>query len=174
MRCCPKCGAGIYNPSDRSFSMMKNTMLEMSRYAALARQAVAEGIVLLKNEAVLPLASGGRAALFGYAQFHYYQSGTGSGGLVNTAHVPKGRRRCALAAGGSNLRVQQQRCGVRLREHDTELRGTRLRSEISPVGAPTSCAFARALPGYLRYREPVQSSEDGCLFVKLGVCPCAR
>ena len=68
--------------------MMKNTMLEMSRYAALARQAVAEGIVLLKNEAVLPLASGGRAALFGYAQFHYYQSGTGSGGLVNTAHVP--------------------------------------------------------------------------------------
>lgn len=28
--------------------MMKNTMLEMSRYAALARQAVAEGIVLLK------------------------------------------------------------------------------------------------------------------------------
>lgn len=68
--------------------MMKNTMLEMSRYAALARQAVAEGIVLLKNEAVLPLASGGRAALFGYAQFHYYQSGTGSGGLVNTARVP--------------------------------------------------------------------------------------
>ena len=52
--------------------MMKNTMLEMSRYAALARQAVAEGIVLLKNEAVLPLVSGGRAALFGYAQFHYY------------------------------------------------------------------------------------------------------
>ena len=67
---------------------MKNTMLEMSRYAALARQAVAEGVVLLKNEAVLPLASGGRAALFGYAQFHYYKSGTGSGGLVNVTHVP--------------------------------------------------------------------------------------
>lgn len=27
---------------------MKNTMLEMTRYAALARQAVAEGVVLLK------------------------------------------------------------------------------------------------------------------------------
>ena len=67
---------------------MKNTMLEMSRYAALARQAVAEGVVLLKNEAVLPLAPGGRAALFGYAQFHYYKSGTGSGGLVNVTHVP--------------------------------------------------------------------------------------
>ena len=60
----------------------------MSRYAALARQAVAEGVVLLKNEAVLPLAPGGRAALFGYAQFHYYKSGTGSGGLVNVTHVP--------------------------------------------------------------------------------------
>ena len=68
--------------------MMKNTMLEMTRYAALARQAVAEGVVLLKNEAVLPLAPGGRAALFGYAQFHYYKSGTGSGGLVNVTHVP--------------------------------------------------------------------------------------
>ncbi|MGN0983284.1 MAG: glycoside hydrolase family 3 protein, partial [Gemmiger sp.] len=67
---------------------MKNTMLDMPRYAALARQAVAEGVVLLKNEAVLPLAPGGRAALFGYAQFHYYKSGTGSGGLVNTAPVP--------------------------------------------------------------------------------------
>ena len=67
---------------------MKNTMLEMSRYAALARQAVAEGVVLLKNEAVLPLAPGGRAALFGCAQFHYYKSGTGSGGLVNVTHVP--------------------------------------------------------------------------------------
>ena len=67
---------------------MKNTMLEMTRYAALARQAVAEGVVLLKNEAVLPLAPGGRAALFGYAQFHYYKSGTGSGGLVNVTHVP--------------------------------------------------------------------------------------
>lgn len=66
---------------------MKNTMLEMTRYAALARQAVAEGVVLLKNEAVLPLAPGGRAALFGYAQFHYYKSGTGSGGLVNVTHV---------------------------------------------------------------------------------------
>ena len=42
---------------------MKNTMLEMTRYAALARQAVAEGVVLLKNEAVLPLAPGGIAGL---------------------------------------------------------------------------------------------------------------
>ena len=68
--------------------MKKDVLLEMSRYAALARQAVAEGVVLLKNEAVLPLAPGGRAALFGYAQFHYYKSGTGSGGLVNVTHVP--------------------------------------------------------------------------------------
>ena len=60
--------------------MMKNTMLEMSRYAALARQAVAEGIVLLKNEAVLPLASSGRAALFGYAQFTTTKAAQGPAG----------------------------------------------------------------------------------------------
>lgn len=78
--------------------MMKNTMLEMSRYAALARQAVAEGIVLLKNEAVLPLASGGRAALFGYAQFHYYQSGTGPS-------VPKRRLLSSVARQGKTRTI---------------------------------------------------------------------
>ena len=68
--------------------MKKDALLDMSRYAALARQAVAEGVVLLKNDAALPLAPGSKAALFGYAQFHYYKSGTGSGGLVNIAHEP--------------------------------------------------------------------------------------
>ena len=81
------------------------------------------------------------------------------------------RRFSTCRRGGGDARLlladptyacSNRRYGVWLREHDTELRGTRLRSEISPVGAPTSCAFARASPGYLRYREPVQSSEDGC------------
>ncbi len=58
------------------------------RYAAAAREAAAEGIVLLRNEGnVLPLEKGSRLALFGRSQFHYYKSGTGSGGLVNTAYV---------------------------------------------------------------------------------------
>ena len=60
----------------------------MEAYAKKAREAVAEGIVLLKNEGgVLPLPAGSSIALFGRSQFCYYKSGTGSGGLVNTAYV---------------------------------------------------------------------------------------
>lgn len=61
---------------------------EMKDYMAKAREAVGEGIVLLRNEgAVLPLQKGSRAAVFGRSQFNYYKSGTGSGGLVNTSYV---------------------------------------------------------------------------------------
>lgn len=57
-------------------------------YKHAARTAVAEGCVLLKNDAgVLPLKKGCKVALFGRSQFHYYKSGTGSGGMVNTAYV---------------------------------------------------------------------------------------
>jgi len=57
-------------------------------YAAAARRAAAEGIVLLKNDReALPLRDGERLSLFGRAQFHYYKSGTGSGGCVNTDYV---------------------------------------------------------------------------------------
>ena len=68
-------------------------------YAAAARRAAAEGIVLLKNDrAALPLRDGERVALFGRAQFHYYKSGTGSGGLVNTDYVV-GIRDALLSSG---------------------------------------------------------------------------
>lgn len=67
---------------------MGENLFSVKKYAAKARQAVAEGIVLLKNDDnILPLASGSRIALFGRSQFCYYKSGTGSGGLVNTAYV---------------------------------------------------------------------------------------
>lgn len=57
-------------------------------YAALARQAAAEGIVLLENKKqVLPLQEGEKISVFGRIQFDYYKSGTGSGGLVNTDYV---------------------------------------------------------------------------------------
>ena len=63
-------------------------IFDVERYTSLARQAAAEGAVLLRNEQnTLPLRPGSRVALFGRAQFHYYKSGTGSGGLVNTDHV---------------------------------------------------------------------------------------
>ena len=67
---------------------MSQYALDMEKYAALARQAVAEGCVLLKNEnQTLPLKSGDRVAVFGRMAFHYYKSGLGSGGLVNTRYV---------------------------------------------------------------------------------------
>ena len=62
--------------------------LDMDKYKSLARQAVAEGCVLLKNDNnTLPLKSGDNVALFGRSLFNYYKSGLGSGGLVNTRYV---------------------------------------------------------------------------------------
>lgn len=67
---------------------MKNYKLDLERYAVLARQATAEGCVLLENEGQsLPLREGERVAVFGRMAFHYYKSGLGSGGLVNTRYV---------------------------------------------------------------------------------------
>ncbi len=68
---------------------MKNRYIpDWDRYASLARQAAAEGAVLLKNDGkVLPLREGEKLAVFGRTQFEYYKSGTGSGGMVNTKYV---------------------------------------------------------------------------------------
>ena len=66
---------------------MKYT-LDWSEYAAKARQAVAEGCVLIKNEnKTLPIEKKSKVAVFGRIQFHYYKSGTGSGGMVNAPYV---------------------------------------------------------------------------------------
>ena len=65
---------------------MKKT-LDWQHYLDTAAQAVAEGIVLLKNDNALPLAAGEEVALFGRIQLHYYKSGTGSGGMVNVSKV---------------------------------------------------------------------------------------
>lgn len=62
--------------------------LDYKKYAALARQAAAEGCVLLKNdEHALPIQKGERVSVFGRIQFTYYKSGTGSGGMVNAPYV---------------------------------------------------------------------------------------
>lgn len=61
---------------------------DLKEYARTARAAAAEGCVLLQNEnGALPLRSGDRVAVFGRNQMNYYKSGTGSGGMVNTAYV---------------------------------------------------------------------------------------
>ena len=70
--------------------------IDWKKYASLARQAAAEGAVLLRNEytggkengkRALPLHAEEHIAVFGRIQFDYYKSGTGSGGLVNTKYV---------------------------------------------------------------------------------------
>lgn len=62
-------------------------VINWEKYASLARQAAAEGAVLLKNDhRALPLGKE-TISVFGRIQFHYYKSGTGSGGLVNAKYV---------------------------------------------------------------------------------------
>lgn len=62
--------------------------LDVEKYAEIARQAAAEGCVVLKNDKqALPLRKGDRVAVFGRCAFYYYKSGLGSGGLVNTRYV---------------------------------------------------------------------------------------
>lgn len=62
--------------------------LDWDKYLKTAAQVVSEGIVMLKNEhQALPLKPGEEIALFGRIQFHYYKSGTGSGGMVNVSKV---------------------------------------------------------------------------------------
>lgn len=65
---------------------MKKT-LDWNHYLETAAQAAAEGIVMLRNNAALPLPDGEEIAVFGRIQSHYYKSGTGSGGMVNVSKV---------------------------------------------------------------------------------------
>ena len=63
-------------------------VFDLEAYAKKAREAVSEGIVMLKNEKeTLPLKKGSKVAVFGRNQFSYYKSGTGSGGAVNTGNI---------------------------------------------------------------------------------------
>ena len=78
---------------------MSKITLDWNKYTALARQAVAEGIVLLENNGVLPLEKSENLAVFGRIQDYYYKSGTGSGGMVNVDRVysiPDGLIECGV------------------------------------------------------------------------------
>lgn len=60
---------------------------DLDAHAELARQAAAEGMVLLKNSnASLPLSSGAKVASFGTTQINTLKGGTGSGD-VNAAYI---------------------------------------------------------------------------------------
>lgn len=61
--------------------------LNWEEYELVAREAVAEGLVLVENNGVLPFSYGTEVSVFGRMQNNYYKSGTGSGGMVNVYHV---------------------------------------------------------------------------------------
>ena len=62
--------------------MQNRYIPDADKYASLARQAAAEGAVLLKNDGqALPFHGGEKISVFGRSQFAYYKSGTGSGGM---------------------------------------------------------------------------------------------
>ena len=65
---------------------MKKT-LDWKEYENTARQAIAEGCVLLENNGVLPLKKDCTVSVFGRIQSSYFKSGTGSGGKVNVTKV---------------------------------------------------------------------------------------
>ena len=60
----------------------------------VARQAAAEGMVLLENNGILPLKAGAKLALFGFGARHTIKGGTGSGDVNsrNTVSVDAGLR----------------------------------------------------------------------------------
>lgn len=63
-------------------------ILDWNKYLDTAAKMVSEGIVMLKNDNnTLPLDTDKEVAVFGRIQFHYYKSGTGSGGMVNVTKV---------------------------------------------------------------------------------------
>ncbi len=74
---------------------MEKRILDWNKYCETSAKAVSEGLVMLKNDGALPLKKEDEVAVFGRIQFHYYKSGTGSGGMVNVSHVvsiPEGLR----------------------------------------------------------------------------------
>ena len=78
-----------------------NATLDWNEYLQCAADAVAEGIVMLKNDNhALPLPKQEPVALFGRIQLHYYKSGTGSGGMVNVSkitNIPDGLTEAGVA-----------------------------------------------------------------------------
>jgi len=55
---------------------------ECPEHIALSREAAGEGMVLLKNDGVLPLKKGTKIAIFGKAQIDFVKGGGGSGDVI--------------------------------------------------------------------------------------------
>ncbi len=57
------------------------------RNRQIAREAAAQGMVLLENDGILPLSSGAKVALFGLGARHTIKGGSGSGDVNSRDHV---------------------------------------------------------------------------------------
>lgn len=94
---------------------------DLAAHAQLVREAAPEGMVLLKNEAVLPLKAGRKVALFGVPSYDYMVGGSGSG-YVNRAYKVSPDE--GLAAAGFKLdkqitsKYQDYVKGVKATQHE--------------------------------------------------------
>ena len=79
---------------------------DLKAHAEVARKAAEESIILLKNEATLPLKGNEKVALYGVASVDFVGIGTGSG-WVNTEHI-------------ANLQEAMTEAGFLLDEHLAE------------------------------------------------------
>ena len=86
--------------------------------AALARQAAAAGIVLLKNRGVLPLNPGAPVALFGAGAGRTVKGGTGSGDVNNRASVSiwQGLKEAGVPLTGEDCLTDYEARYIRARE----------------------------------------------------------
>ena len=68
------------------------------RHAAVCRQIAAEGMVLLKNDGILPLAADAETALYGAGARHTIKGGTGSGSVNNryAVSIDEGLRQAGI------------------------------------------------------------------------------
>lgn len=78
------------SPSYNRYAFSNNP--DLNAHATLARKAGAEGMVLLKNSAALPIADSKTVATFGVNQINTYKGGTGSGDVhaAYTVTIAKG------------------------------------------------------------------------------------
>ena len=109
----------------------------------LARTAAAEGIVLLKNEDVLPIKEGQKVAIYGNGASHLIKGGTGSGD-VNEREVVS--IQCGLTSAGVTLTNQKTALAAPEKYEEAKLAWRNQMLELmNEVGAGSDMAFFDAV-----------------------------